>query len=287
MREENLKASVAMALERAATRLPDDVLAALKTARATEDSPTAVRELETILKNAELARKERLPICQDTGIPTFFVTAGAESPCLPIVEGAIAEAVRAATKSAPLRPNTVDPLTGENPGDNLGRGMPLIDWEIVPGDEISIDILLKGGGSENMSSLKLLLPSAGISGIKKAVVEHVAACGGLPCPPTIVGVGIGGGGMEALRLGKRALVRKIDSRHPVPAVAALEAELLELLNETGVGPMGLGGKTTVLSVHLEYAMHHPASLPVGIAIQCWADRRARVRISPDGRIEVN
>ncbi len=287
MREKNLQAALVTALKQAATRLPDDVLSALKRAKAAEESSTAVRELETILRNAELARREELPICQDTGIPSFFVTAGTESPYLPIIGEAITEAVRTATKSAPLRPNTVDPITGENPGDNLGRGMPLIDWEIVPGGEISIDILPKGGGSENMSALKILLPGAGIPGIKRAVVEHVAACGGLPCPPTIVGVGIGGGGMETLRLGKRALVRRIGSRHPVPAVAALEAELLELLNEIGVGPMGLGGKTTVLSVHLEYAMRHPASLPVGIVMQCWADRRARVRIFPDGRIEVS
>ncbi len=286
MREENLHAALVTALKQAETRLPEDVLSALKRTMAVEDSPTAVRELATILKNAELARREGLPICQDTGIPSFFVTAGAKSPHLSIIAEAIAEAVRTATKRVPLRPNTVDPFTDENPGDNLGHGMPLIDWEIVPGDEISIDILPKGGGSENMSALKMLLPGVGIPGIKRAVVEHVAACGGLPCPPTIVGVGVGGGGMEALRLGKRALIRKIGSRHPVPAAAALEAELLKLLNETGIGPMGLGGRTTVLAVHVEYAMRHPASLPVGIVMQCWADRRARVRILPDGRIEV-
>ncbi len=283
---DRLKEALVTALTTAVTRLPDDVITALSRARDNEDSPIARQELETILKNTALARDAGLPICQDTGTPTFFVAAGADSPHLGIITPAITRAVAEATERIPLRPNTVDPFTGDNPGNNLGQGIPLIDWEVVPGDAVKIAILPKGGGSENACALRLLRPSAGIAGVKRAVVEHIAAVKGLPCPPTIVGVGIGGGADAALRLGKRALLRRVGEPHPEARVAALERELTALLNETGIGPMGLGGRATVLAVHVEYAMRHPASLPVGIVIQCWADRRAVVLLRSDGKIEV-
>ena len=137
-----------------------------------------------------------------------------------------------------------------------------------------------------MSALKMLSPGVGIKGIKKAVVEHIVSCRGWPCPPTIVGVGIGGGADIALKLGKKAVLREIGSQHVDPEAAELEHELLELLNMTGVGPMGVGGATTCLAVHVEYAHRHPASLPLGILVQCWADRRSRVRLKADGTAEV-
>jgi len=138
-----------------------------------------------------------------------------------------------------------------------------------------------------MSALYMLPPGVGLKGIKKKIVEHVVAAGGKPCPPTIVGVGIGGGADIAMKLGKRAVLREVGSRHPEDRVARLEEELLKLINETGVGPMGVGGAMTSLAVHIEYAYRHPASLPLGILIQCWADRRARVRLMADGTIEVS
>lgn len=137
-----------------------------------------------------------------------------------------------------------------------------------------------------MSTVKMLSPGVGIKGIKKAVVEHVASCQGKPCPPTVIGVGIGGGADIALKLGKKAILRPLGSAHPEPEAAKLERDLLELINMTGVGPMGVGGATTSLAVHVEYAHRHPASLPLGILVQCWADRRAEVRIKPDGETEV-
>ena len=283
--KEKLIEGLSEALARAATVLPGDVVAALERARDREEGPARV-QLEAILKNVGIAREGKVPICQDTGTPTFFVRFGTGFPYLAELMAAIPEAVRKATREVPLRPNTVHPLTGENPGDNTGRHIPHVTWLPVEGDEVEIFLLPKGGGSENCCALKMLPPGVGLKGVKEAVVEHVVACGGKPCPPTIVGVGIGGGADLSLKLGKLALLRPVGERHPEPQVAALEEELEELINASGVGPMGLGGKTTVLAVHVEYAHRHPASLPVGIVVKCWADRRARVLISPSGEITV-
>jgi fumarate hydratase subunit alpha len=276
---------LAEALAQAATVLPGDVVSALERARDREEGPARV-QLEAILRNVGIAREGRVPICQDTGTPTFFVRFGTGFPHLAALVDAIPEAVRLATREVPLRPNTVHPFTGENPGDNTGRHIPHVTWLPAPGDEVEIFLLPKGGGSENCCALKMLPPGVGLKGVKQAVVEHVVACGGKPCPPTIVGVGIGGGADLSLKLGKLALLRPVGTRHPEAQVAALEEELEEFINASGVGPMGLGGQTTVLAVHVEYAHRHPASLPLGIVVQCWADRRAHVRISPSGEITV-
>ena len=282
---EKLIERLAEALAQAATVLPEDVVRVLEAARDREEGPARV-QLEAILHNVRIAREGQVPICQDTGTPTFFVRFGTGFPHLAELAAAIPEAVRLATRKVPLRPNTVHPLTGENPGDNTGRHIPYVTWEPVDGDEVEIYLLPKGGGSENCCALKMLPPGVGLKGVKEAVVEHVVACGGKPCPPTIVGVGIGGGADLSLKLGKLALLRPVGERHPEPQVAALEEELEELINTSGVGPMGLGGKTIVLAVHVEYAHRHPASLPLGIVVQCWADRRAHVVISPSGEIVI-
>jgi len=274
------------ALKQATTVLPQDVVNALQAARARETSSMGVAQLDAILENVAIARDGSIPMCQDTGIQTFFVEAGVHSPFLKDLKGWIGDAVIQATTTVPLRPNTVDPFTGVNPGDNSGRFMPVINWELVDGDNVVVSVLPKGGGSENMSALKMLAPGVGMVGIKKAVVEHVVSCRGWPCPPTILGVGIGGGADIAMKLGKKAVLREIGSQHADKAAAALERELLELINMTGVGPMGVGGETTCLAVHVEYAHRHPASLPLGILVQCWADRRARVRLNADGIAEV-
>jgi len=185
-----------------------------------------------------------------------------------------------------LRPNTVDPLRGGNPGDNTGRFIPYILWEIESGEACTIHLLPKGGGSENCSALRMLPPGAGIAGVKRFVVDHVVACGGKPCPPGVIGVGIGGGADLAMKLAKLSLLRPVGMRHEDPVVGALETELLTRINESGVGVMGLGGDTTALDVHIEVAHRHPASLPVGLVYQCWADRRKTVFIDRAGRVEV-
>jgi fumarate hydratase subunit alpha len=274
------------ALQQAATTLPPDVHAALRAARERETSSLGAAQLDAILENVEVAGNGAIPMCQDTGVQTFFVEAGVRSPFLSELTGWMETAVRKATTEIPLRPNTVDPFTGANPGDNSGVMMPLITWDLVDRDDVLITLLPKGGGSENMSALKMLPPGVGLKGIKKAVVEHIVSCGGKPCPPTIVGIGIGGGADVAMKLGKKAVLRPIGTQNPVSQAAALERELLDLLNRTGVGPMGVGGRTTCLAVHVEFAHRHPASLPLGILVQCWADRRAQVRLSADGTAEV-
>lgn len=281
-----IQKALAAALKQAATVLPQDVVSALQAARERETSSMGAAQLDAILENISVAREGSIPMCQDTGIQTFFVEAGVDSPFLRDLRGWIGDAVVQATTDIPLRPNTVDPFTGVNPGDNSGRFMPFINWELVDGDDVVISMLPKGGGSENMSALKMLLPGVGIKGVKKAIVEHIVSCQGKPCPPTILGIGIGGGADIAMKLGKRAVLRKIGSQHPVSEVAALERELLELVNMTGIGPMGVGGETTCLAVHVEVAHRHPASLPLGILVQCWAGRRACVRLAADGTAEV-
>ena len=285
MNEDVLIDGLVEAIRSAATELPADVTAALEAARRREQGVGAV-QLDAILENVEAARTSSVPMCQDTGIQTFVVRVGAAFPLLARLRALIEEAVRRATKSVPLRPNTVDPLRGGNPGDNTGRFIPYILWEVEPGDSCQIHLLPKGGGSENCSALRMLPPGAGIRGVKRFVVDHVAACGGKPCPPGVIGVGIGGGADLSMKLAKLSLLRPVGGRHEDPVVADLETELLARINESGVGVMGLGGQTTALDVHVEMAHRHPASLPVGLVYQCWADRRKTVSIDAAGHVEV-
>ncbi|RLF43674.1 MAG: fumarate hydratase [Thermoplasmata archaeon] len=263
--------------------LPKDVEDALKKAMENEEEP-AKTQLMAILKNIELARQQKKPMCQDTGTPTFYVKVGVNFPYRNLIKDAIIEGVRKATKEVPLRPNAVDILSGKNSRDNTGRFIPYINWELVDGDECIITVMPKGGGSENMSTLKMLKPGVGLKGVKKFVLEWMVEAAGNPCPPTVVGVGIGGGADIAMKLAKKALLRKVGERHEEKEIAEMEEELLKAINSTGIGAMGLGGKTTVMDVHIEIAHRHPASLPVAIAVQCWANRRKSIKIDREGRI---
>jgi fumarate hydratase subunit alpha len=209
---------------------------------------------------------------------------GINFPYRDLIKDAIIEGVRKATKEVPLRPNAVDILSGKNSRDNTGRFIPYINWELVDGDECIITVMPKGGGSENMSTLKMLKPGVGLRGVKKFVLEWMVEAAGNPCPPTVVGVGIGGGADIAMKLAKKALLRKVGERHKEKEIAEMEKELLKAINSTGIGAMGLGGKTTVIDVHVEVAHRHPASLPVAIAVQCWANRRKSIKIDKEGRI---
>lgn len=272
-------------IRRAVIRLPTDVENALLKASAEEESEAGKVQLKAILDNVKLAREVGAPMCQDTGLLVFFLKVGDRLGSVSGLSNAFVQAARRATQEVPLRPNAVHPITRKNSGDNTGLGVPYLDWDFVTGDFIEVAVLPKGAGSENMSSIGMLNPGEGLSGLKKFVVDTVIKAGGRPCPPIIVGVGIGGTADGALKLGKKALVRPIDERHPDPSIAKVETELLEALNMTGIGPMGLGGKFTALGVNVEYAYCHTASLPVGVNIQCWADRRAAARIHLDGEVE--
>lgn len=275
------------ALVRASIYLPPDVKEALRKAYENEVSEAAKSQLKAILDNIELAEKLKSPICQDTGLILFFVKVGYDFPGLKVIEKAFTSAVRRATKEIPLRPNTVDPFTGKNPGDNTGRYVPFIHWEFTEGDVLEFTVVPKGGGSEGVAALYMPPPGEGVRAVKRVVIDRVLEVGAMPCPPTIVGVGIGGGSDIASILAKKAAcVRKLGTKHPDPDIAKLEEELFNAINELGIGSMGVGGKHTVLGVHIEYAYRHPATYPVAVAFQCWAARRASAIVKPDGKYSV-
>lgn len=272
-------------LRLAVVQLPTDVKEAIYNAYREETSEAGKVQLEAIVKDIELAEKENTPMCQDTGVIIFYVKAGAQAKGLDQIEAALINATKRATKEVPLRPNAVDPFTGKNTGDNTGRFLPYINWEITSGDFVEITAFPKGGGSENVCTLGMITPGEGVKGLKKFVIDAVIKAGAMPCPPTILGVAVGGGVDIAMKLAKAAVLRPLNQPNPNPELAKLEKELYEAANSTGIGPMGLGGKFTVLGVNVEYAHRHPASYPVAVAFQCWAARRATARVHPDGRVE--
>ena len=261
-------------LRKAVCDLPGDVESALEKALKAEENETAKIQLKNILDNVKYARENSIPLCQDTGILRFYVRLGKAGVEAEEVKGIILRAVEKATEEIPLRPNSVDALTRENSGN-----VPEIEFEFTKDNSIEITVLPKGAGAENMSALAMLTPAEGTGGIKKFVIETVKKAGGKPCPPTIVGVGIGGLSDTAMKLAKKALLRNVGDPNPDSGIAKLESELLNEINSLGIGPMGLGGKTTSIAVHIETAPCHTGSLPVAVNLQCWANRRATVRVS--------
>ncbi|MDN5332079.1 MAG: fumarate hydratase subunit alpha [Tepidanaerobacteraceae bacterium] len=259
-------------------KLPEDVKAALNRALEKETSPLGKEILSDIIKNYQIAEEKDLAICQDTGFAVFFVKLGQD---VRIVGGnfsdAINEGVRRGYKNGYLRKSIVnDPLIyRKNTGDNTPA---IIHLEMVPGDKIHITFAPKGGGSENMSALRMLKPADGVEGVKKFVLETVRQAGPNPCPPIVVGVGIGGTIEVATLIAKKALLRPIGEHHPMPEIAKLEKELLEEVNKLGIGPQGFGGKTTALAVNIETFPAHIASLPVAINIQCHVARHMEIEI---------
>ena len=242
------------------------------------------RVLSTILRNVQVADAEKNLVCQDTGIAVYTCRVGEHFPLHP---ARIYEALKAGTERAtiehPLRSNAVHTITRENTGPNIGYRLPIVHWEFVPDwDGLDVKCVPKGSGSENMSFLKMCVPADGVKGIKQFVLESIVGAGGKPCPPGIVGVGIGGSADYAMYLAKEAITRPIGTRNPDPIVAQLEDELFGLLNETGIGPMGLGGDVTVLNCHIEHADTHMTLNPVAVNYQCWAARRATAHIAADG-----
>jgi len=257
--------------------LPEDVLARLEWCRNNESSPIAQDILGQICENARIASEIRLPLCQDTGIAVFFVDVG-ESVSVDGagLDAALAEATRRGYREGFLRMSMVgDPFRRENTGDNTP---PIIHTRIVPGDELKIGFCPKGGGCENMSGLAMLSPGDGYDGAVDFVVDTIRNAGGRPCPPVVVGVGVGGSFEQSAIIAKRSLLRKIGSRNADPFYAAMEDELLRRINSLGIGPMGLGGDTTALDVFVEAAPCHIASLPVAVNVQCHSARHGTIVI---------
>lgn len=270
--QKQIEDTISFLYKNSVIELPNDVKNALKKAYLNETNETARLNLKAVLDNIDAAHTNGIPMCQDTGLPIVFVKLG--NVKVENLYHGIKNGVEKATIEVPLRPNVVDPLTRENTGTNTGKGVPLVDIEIIEGNYIELTIFPKGFGSENNNAMKMALPGDGIEGIKNFVVDTVLAAGGKPCPPTRIGVGIGGSSDYALKLAKKALLREINSKNPDNRLDELEQELLELVNSTGIGPMGLGGNTTALDVKVELVDTHTAGLPIGICIQCWAARHA-------------
>lgn len=266
---------VAEALVKANKVLPDDVYQALSKAIKTESSELSKDVLSKIVLNADIAKDELAPMCQDTGMVVVFLEVGYDVHFDKDVYDAINQGVRNAYVEGYLRKSVADPITRVNTKDNTPA---IIHTTLVPGNKVRIVVAPKGAGSENMSLVKMLTPADGVEGIKKLVLDSIFNAGGRPCPPIILGLGIGGNLEKSAQIAKEALMRNIDDVNPDPELAKLEAELLQEINELGVGPMGFGGKTTALAVKIAKYPTHIAALPVAINIQCHAARHLEIII---------
>lgn len=273
---ELIKDTVAKLCIKANRELPPDVLKAIKNAEGSEPWPEAKRILGLLSDNVSLANDKCLPICQDTGMACVFVELGQDVHIEGDFETAINDGVRLGYDEGLLRKSVVgDPLRRVNTGDNTPA---LISLHLVPGDKMRISVMPKGFGSENMSALKMLKPSDGVEGVKRFVLDTVTAAGANPCPPIVVGVGIGGTFDKAAYLAKKALLRPLDKHNADEYYASLESELLSAINASGIGPQGFGGKTTALGLAIETMPTHVAGLPVAVNISCHATRRASAEL---------
>jgi fumarate hydratase subunit alpha len=270
---EDLQAALAdatcRAMREAVITLPPDVKRAIEKAMAGETSSVARGEYGNIAQNILAAERLGVPLCQDTGVPVVYLTLPPSVPYSQALFDAVADGIRRATQEIPLRPNVVDPLTRHNSGDNTGTGMPAV--HVRPGDRFTVTVLPKGAGAENVSRVVMLLPSQ-TDKIREVVVETMLIAGGRPCPPVVLGVGIGGTFDSVTALAKEALLQPIDQ------MTEFEQQLCDAVNTLGIGPMGLGGSTTALAVKVKTAACHTASLPVAVNVQCWANRHATVEV---------
>lgn len=255
---------------RANTVLGDDVIQAFHLALENEPSPIGRDILKRLIENAGIAEDEQVPMCQDTGLAVVYIEAGQDVHIIGgSLEKAIHEGVRQGYRDGYLRKSLCDPITRKNTDDNTPA---MIHYRIVPGDGLKIIVAPKGGGGENMSQVVMLSPAEGLQGVTRFVLERVKASGGKPCPPIIVGIGLGGTFEKAALLAKQALLRPVGSKNKDPQLADLETDWLEAINKLGIGPQGLGGRTTALAVHINTMPCHIASIPVAINIQCHSSR---------------
>ncbi len=275
-----VKEKVRLAVQEANFIIDKDLKTLIQGCVPGEESPAGQEIISQILKNADIAAEEKLALCQDTGLAVFFVELGEkvklEYAGFKSLRDAISQGTVEGYKEGYLRKSVCDPLSRKNSGDNTPV---FIHWEVVPGDDFKITFMAKGGGSENMSVLKMMPPSAGAKGIEDFVVDAVSKAGPNPCPPTVVGVGIGGNFDTSALLAKKALLRKpVGSPSADPAYADMEKRILERINKLGIGPMGLGGRTTSLAVHIVSHPCHIASFPVAVNINCHSHRIVEIEL---------
>jgi len=275
VKSKEITAAVRQLAMNASYDLEPDILDKLVAARDREEAALAKNALEMLLTNANIASREQIPVCQDTGIGVVFISIGQEVVVEGNLEEAIQEGIRTGYGDGFLRKSVCDPVTRKNTGTNVPA---VVHYEIVTGDKLRIGFLPKGCGSENMSSLVMLPPSAGISGVEEYVVQKVKDAGSNPCPPVVVGVGLGGTFEKAALLAKKSLMRPLGKGSPDPKVAEIEQRILERINREGQGVMGWGGVNTALAVHMETYPTHIASLPVAVNIQCHAHRHKEIEL---------
>ncbi len=270
-----VEAAVRELIVEAAYHLPEDYLAAMREAQKQEVSDLGQSIIHTLNKNAAFAQTERVPTCQDTGMAILSLDIGQD---VHFIGGPLSETLETAVREAyrPLRKSVInDPLQRQNTGDNTPA---IVSYQLVDGDQVKIQLMMKGFGAEMMSRLKMFPPSAGLTGVKQFVVETVELAGPNACPPVIVGVGLGSSFDGVAMLAKKALFRPLDQTNPQPHLARLERELLAEINDLGIGPQGFGGSTTALAVHVESFATHIAALPVAVNLNCSAPRRATMTI---------
>jgi len=272
----------------AVTELPVEYVDAIEKGLEETEGSVGKAQLKNILENVGIARDGSRPMCQDTGIVAFRVKVGDGFPLRSKLKQVLVNATRRATSEVPLRPNAVDMFKG-NTRDNVGLNghVPIFYFDLVEGDDLELVAMPKGGGSTNVAAHRMLKPGLGWKGVKQFVVEALSDAGSLGCPPYFVGVGIGGGEDMCMTLAKEALLKPFRVRSDDPKVAAVEEELLEKINRLGIGAMGLGEGPTALDLHIEMAARHPASLPVGVVISCWALRHAKATVAKDGKVEID
>jgi fumarate hydratase subunit alpha len=270
-------------LARVTTGIPADILSGIKEAHVRETKELAKKQLEAILNSANLSYEKRLPLCQDTGLVTLFIS-GELIRHLEVVEEALNSAVAGLTANGGMRANVVNPLTRKNTGTNTGLNQPEVLLDKTT-KSTGMKMILKGAGSENFTSLKMMVPTASRQDILKYILQTVIDAGGKTCPPNILGIGIGGSAIQAMFNSKLALLRKVGSRNPDPEVAQFETSIVKAANGLGIGTMGLGGDTTVLDAHIETAGTHTACLPIAISFGCWANRVSEAELR-DGHFQI-
>ena len=284
---DRIESAISHLVLKSTTSVPYDTILKLQEFQKQEiNNPIIHSQLSLMLENIDYGHHNQIPLCQDTGHVNFFIQLGSKFPIISDFKEICLKVLRDYTEKAKLRPNTVDPITGKNEGHNAGENMPPIYLEIVPdSSELVISVLNKGGGSENMGSLFMLSAATGLEDLIPAIVNQMKFAGGKPCPPTILGVGIGGDAVKCMYLAKKSLLRPIGQRNLRKDLAKLEENLLEAVNSLDIGVMGLGGHSNCLDVHVELAMRHPATYPVGLIVECYCHRTQSCRIFPDGTSE--
>ena len=270
-------------LTRTAGGIPPDILSAIKEAQVRETKELAKKQLEAILSSASLSYERHLPLCQDTGLVTLFIS-GELIQHFEEVEQALNSAVENLTANGGMRANVVHPLTRKNTGSNTGLNQPEVLLDKTT-KETTVKMILKGAGSENFTSLKMMVPTASRQDIMRYILQTVIDAGGKTCPPNILGIGIGGSAIQAMFNSKLALLRRVGARNLDPEVAQFETSIVKAANELGIGTMGLGGDTTVLDAHVEIAGTHTACLPVAISFGCWANRVSEAELR-DGHFQI-